>query len=475
VLPANTQTRFDHNPVFPALIGLWAAAVALVPGIAVKAALSGVLLVGCLLWWLFGNQHRWLNAFFFAAILLPPLPIALGDSGPHIAPFFVFVGFILLLASWSRRRISQPRLVLLVALFTASLIVSELFAVFFVGTQVTMLSVARIVLFAIGPFILLHALSAPGRSDEDLLRFCRFLFRLSIGGALFACIDFYFQLPSPAGFGPQFIWLENEVLRRAQGLFYEASTLGNFCAFFLFFALVAFLAPRHRRPCSRTELVLGSIVLAAALVFSYSRASLLNLTCACLTLLFVKRKFNRRVLLASFGIPLLVALVIGVSFPSLWQYYWLRLESSFLYFHTSPGAVLSGRLTSWATLSDFAIGNPEKLIFGIGYKTLPYTEFVGQSVISDNTYLDLLIETGLFGLLTFLAMNIEMLRQSLRAARRSNTLAGMLATLFFCFWMGELAQMLSGDLITYWRVLPIYFCILGIALRQSEISSVPAE
>jgi hypothetical protein len=37
----------------------------------------------------------------------------------------------------------------------------------------------------------------------------------------------------------------------------------------------------------------------------------------------------------------------------------------------------------------------------------------------------------------------------------------------FCFWMGELVQMLSGDLITYWRVLPIYFWILAIAVRES--------
>jgi hypothetical protein len=33
--------------------------------------------------------------------------------------------------------------------------------------------------------------------------------------------------------------------------------------------------------------------------------------------------------------------------------------------------------------------------------------------------------------------------------------------------MGELVQMLSGDLITYWRVLPIYFWILAIAVRES--------
>ena len=40
---------------------------------------------------------------------------------------------------------------------------------------------------------------------------------------------------TPAGYGPQFVWLDSGVYRRAQGFFYEASTLGNFCAFFLVF------------------------------------------------------------------------------------------------------------------------------------------------------------------------------------------------------------------------------------------------
>ena len=36
---------------------------------------------------------------------------------------------------------------------------------------------------------------------------------------------------------------------------------------------------------------------------------------------------------------------------------------------------------------------------GIGYKTLPYTEYLGRPIIADNMYLSLLVETGVFGLL----------------------------------------------------------------------------
>src|SRR5205814_7683146 len=65
------------------------------------------------------------------------------------------------------------------------------------------------------------------------------IYYIAVVSALFACVDFYFQFPAPAGYGPQFVWLDSGVFRRAQGFFYEASTLGNFCAFFLVMIAVA--------------------------------------------------------------------------------------------------------------------------------------------------------------------------------------------------------------------------------------------
>ncbi len=38
----------------------------------------------------------------------------------------------------------------------------------------------------------------------------------------------------------------------------------------------------------------------------------------------------------------------------------------------------------------------------------------------------------------------------------------------FSFWTGQMVQMLSGDLLTYWRVLPVYFWVLALAVRRPE-------
>jgi hypothetical protein len=63
-----------------------------------------------------------------------------------------------------------------------------------------------------------------------------------------------------------------------------------------------------------------------------------------------------------------------------------------------------------------------------------------------------------------------MLRTSLKAARCGS----FFGTWFFCFWAGECVQMLSGDLLTYWRVLPLYFWVLGVAVRDLQYENSSA-
>src|SRR5947209_409692 len=147
------------------------------------------------------------------------------------------------------------------------------------------------------------------------------LYLFAVGSALFACVDFYFQFPAPAGYGPQFVWLDSGVYRRAQGFFYEASTLGNFCAFFLVMIAVAFSRPRAESPVPRTALAAGGAIFFAALVLSYSRASLITVAIALAVLMWLNR---RRLRIARLGIA---AVIAGVAtwqvFPAFAQMYWL--------------------------------------------------------------------------------------------------------------------------------------------------------
>jgi O-antigen ligase len=85
--------------------------------------------------------------------------------------------------------------------------------------------------------------------------------------------------------------------------------------------------------------------------------------------------------------------------------------------------------------------------------------------VGDNTYLTLLVETGVVGLAALLWLNFAILRSAGRAIRAPNARTSFYGTWMLCFWCGQMVQMLSGDLLTYWRVLPVYFWVLALAVR----------
>jgi O-antigen ligase len=449
-------------------LGVWCAAVILAPTILAKTALLFPVVLAVLAMWILAGANRWVVLFLLAAILLPPLPIAIGNSGPHPALLVAALGLLAGVQRLDRWQVRSGSVALALGAFLAVLLFSLAQAALYSGTEIALASLARVCLFAITPYVFLYTLYGPGRLAFHTSRLVRWLFWAAVVGALFACLDFYFQWPAPAGFGAQFVWLSEGVFRRAQGLFYEASTLGNFCAFFLVMIAVSLFSHRREAPASRLGLVIGGLFLAIALVLSYSRASMLNVFVAVCVLAWLKRAQFRRIVPAAVALAAGSAAVAYAFLPVFAAAYWTRLLMSFQYFWSSPNGVLSGRLDHWTILFDFASRQPWALLLGIGYKTLPYSDYIGTTVIGDNTYFTLLIETGIVGLMAFLWLNFAILRSALRAVHSRSPRASFLGTWIFCFWIGELVQMASGDLITYWRVLPIYFWVLASAIRESE-------
>jgi len=460
--------RLNAAGLFAIALGIWSAAIALMPSTTGKLLLVIPLLLAAVFYWIILHPSRWLVAFFFCLLLFPPLPLPLGNSGVHVAPLFALLGGLAALV-WKRewRSWNHP-LTLALAIFCGVLLESLAFAAIFSGWQIALGSLARVILFAISIFVFLYAYAGPRSDGWSPFRITKFLFGLAVVGALFACADFYFQFPAPAGYGDQFVYLEEGVFRRAQGLFYEASTLGNFCAFFLVMIMVCLFKRREETPLSRAALQAGALILATAVLFSYSRASVLNVVVAGAILACMYAGRVRRSLIVLLAALAAAGAAIQIAAPKLSANYWGRLLGSFSFFEQSPDQVLSGRLGHWQVLYDFLAHSPGYLAFGVGYKTLPYSTFVGSTVIADNTYLGLLVETGVVGLAAFIALNVLILRTAWMARRCSRPQAQFFGEWIFCFWCGEMVQMMSGDLITYWRVLPVYFWVLGTAARLTR-------
>jgi O-antigen ligase len=460
----------DRRETFIGLaIGLYATLVALAPGLTRKAFLCAPILAVPVVWRILRTPCAWLALFFTSALLLPPLPIRLGDSGPHVALLFAAAGLMIgLVRFWEWRFQSDPLATCLLALL-AIVTASVAMALIYSGFEIAAASFARVLLLGISVYVFLYVRNGPGRMElSQSFRWIRLLFWAAATSALFACVDFYFQFPAPAGFEPQFIWIESGVFRRAQGIFYEASTLGNFCAFFLVMIAVALFRPRGTRSFSVFTLLTGGAALAAALVLSFSRASLLNLAIALAVLFWFHRNRIRwrRVAIGAVVLGAAAVTILVVAFPNFTSAYWQRVAASFQYFGESPNLVLSGRVRSWELLVQFLISNPWHVLLGVGYKTLPYSDFIGTTAIGDNTYLTLLAETGIAGLAALLALNAAILSCAYRAARSTDELRSFCGVWMLCFWSGQVVQMFSADVITYWRVLPVYFFVLALATRR---------
>lgn len=180
---------------------------------------------------------------------------------------------------------------------------------------------------------------------------------------------------------------------------------------------------------------------------------------------------NARILIGAVLCVAAVVVLLLLVFPEFAQSYWARIAFTFEEVLSRPDRVLSGRVDTWRSLAAFISAHPWQTIVGIGYKTLPYTEHPGRPVIADNMYLSALVETGLAGLAALIALNAAILRATWRAARNAGS---FYATWIFCFWTGFTVQMLSGDVLTYWRILPVFFWVLGQAVREAEDANSPA-
>jgi O-antigen ligase len=461
-----TVERFSWRAAWPALaIGAGAAALAAVRPWWIGFAAAGAIAALALGWYLLAAPRRWLAALFFALMLLPPLPLDLGDTGPHPAIAFAALGLLAGLLRPDMWRLRWGAVESSLAALLLALTASLGFAAAYSGTAVAAASAARVMLFGIGVYVFVAAAHGPARaSDAEAMRATRFLFYGAMAAAAFGCIDFLYQLPAPAGFEPQFLWLASGVYRRAQGLFYESSTLGNFCSFFLVLAGVSLAMPRERRIAPLPVVLAGAALFFSALLLSFSRASVAAcaISLGVLAALERRRWFRKSALAALAAVAVIAIFAFAAVAPEVAQGYWGRVKVALESFQDAPDQALSGRLETWTRLAGFIAEHPWRTMFGLGYKTLPYTEHLGAPVIADNMYLSLLVETGVLGLVALAALNISILAASWRALRQGSVHGKWL----FCFWMGESIQMLTGDILTYWRVLPLYFWVLAQVVRE---------
>lgn len=458
---AETAARQPLGPQLAAGLALGGigAAAALAPDWRMPAALAGLGAFGFLAVWTLARPYRWLALFAALTLLTPPLPLEMGSTGPHLALLAAALGLARLAAANPKLRLPVSGAGGPLLLYLAVLALSAGPALWISGPGAAAGSLVRTALFAIG--VAAYLALRHGAAEPEAARWTRGLLVLGLLTALLGCVDFLLQLEPPAGYGEQMVWLSDATVRRAQGVFYDAAQFGAVCAFFL----IGVAAAAVRRAASSKLLAAAAVTLLAALVFSFSRGAMLSALAGLLALAAVERRRWMGDTRLAAGAALAVAAsaaAAALAAPELTRSYALRFVYTAWRAVADPAEALGVRLESWSRLLAMLAEHPERLLLGAGYKTLATGEAAGAPLIVDNQWLSALGETGLLGAAALALLLAAILRTSWRT---SSSLAGLWS---LCFWTGQLVQMLFVDLMTYWRVLPVYFMVLALAERSSE-------
>lgn len=441
------------------------------------AALALLLAAAAAVTYLLERPSAWIPAFLATSLLLPPLPFSAGGVELPLHPA-IFVFAAAAVAGWARLyewRVERNALSAACVAVVAALLLSLPWAFFYSGGAVGAQSVVRWLLLCQGFVVLAWVAWGPLPEQWDGRGLVRLVLWAALLSSAFAIVDFVYQFPATVRFSPQYLYVPEGVYRRAQGIFYDANALGNFCAMMLALILALGGAARRALHIRRPLAWLPAPFLAAALVLSFSRSSVLNLLVAGGLLAWLRRRalVRRRAVAAAAALAAVCILSIALLAPAFGVRFGQRLQFTVSEFFSRPNEVLSTRLDSWRFLLGFLADHPLHLLFGIGYKSLPYTGYFAHTVVADNMYLSVLVEAGIPGLAALLFFCGVVLAYSWRLARHEDAVVAALGSFLFAFWCGEMLQMLSVDALTYWRVTPVYFALLGLAIRRSR-QAVPA-
>jgi putative inorganic carbon (HCO3(-)) transporter len=239
-------------------------------------------------------------------------------------------------------------------------------------------------------------------------------------------------------------------------------THSNAYAFYLVMILVMTLSVilQQKSFSKRFFLFFLLIGLLLSLVFTYARGAWISLIFAILVLGIFK---HHKLL---FFVPLGI---IGMLFlfPFIVQRFEPLLDPS-QYQYTS----FAWRIDLWGKSIDYFLHNP---FWGIGFGNFIFVEYglVGAYAGAHNDYLRILVETGIFGFLVYLALIGDLLILSIQAYNKSNnSFHKSLCLGFIGIWVAYVILSLTENLFNHGGIQWYFWAFAGLV---SSIYRLPEE
>ncbi len=411
------------------------------------------------------------SVFLLVLILLPPFFLDdLGSTPLYISTLLVPVGLAVSFTRLPEFELRFDSIAKGLMVFLLGTGLSLPFGWWLSGTQVGNESLLRWLMLAQTVLAYLLIRGGTRRRETRLERWLvPILMIAAVVSAAYGIVDFLWPIPLPHPAADQYIWLRTDIMRRAQGVFYEAGNFANLCAFFLVVGAAALLS-KHERTV-RIPLVwlaASTAILSLAVFVSFTRSTWVSVLIALLAFVAVSRQVSLRrgcLFLAVFSIPVVL---LWFYSSGLWDYLLNSRLGNLSQLFTDPNLASSGRFDTWKMVLSILESHPQYLLFGVGYKTLPFTRLFHETIITDNGFLNLLLETGIIGLGGFLYFSTAVFSTFLRMRREGVGESVFWGAVLFSFWCGEWAQMVAVDAYTYWRNMAVFLAVMGFALNRAE-------
>ena len=433
---------------------------------------------GCCLYAVFlANSLRrpliFVAVFLVFVIALPPLYFSpLGETPLYLSSLLLPIGLAVLVTRLPDLSLPSDKVAIGLAIFLLATGLSLPFAFWLSGDPIGIQSLLRWLLLA-QTALIFAVIRGVARWRDDLVErwLIPVLIVAAVASAAYGILDFFWPVPMPHPAADQFIWLQAAIVRRAQGIVYEASGFGSLCGIFLVVTAEALLAGQERAVrMSRLWLLLFIAVLSFAVFLCFSRSVWASVLVSLAVFVRISRVIKLRRVWGFFVALLMPLTVLWFYFPELWGYFTGNRVGYFGQIFADPNLVTSGRLETWAKVFSILRQHPGYLLFGIGYKTLPFTRLFHQEIITDNGFLNLLLETGLLGLGGFLILSASVFKSFWRLSRRADGTEPFWSAALFSLWCGEWVQMLATDAYTYWRSIAVLIALMAFALNRADRS-----
>ena len=390
---------------------------------------------------------------------LIPLNIRFLNSVPELLMFLIFIVFILRLVL-NRINLKKYAALIPVALFVFSVLLSLLRAEVIDYVQlyyqfsvillfIIVISVARSQIM-INRIILSVALSTFIVSVAAIVQFI-----LKENPQLFSLL--FANEPGSILYGDGF--------HRSIGSFTQPNALGGFLLLGLPFLILLIQHPLKMRYPVIPAVMLVFVLL--ALFSTLSRSAILGFGAAILFFLFLGAKWKRKL---RFGVLGMVILFMFVSFfPVLTNIIQERFSN--LLFGEFDSHIV--RLVLYQTAVKMFESSP---LFGIGLGNFIVSQDILEVKGAHNVFLNILAELGLFGLLSFLAIQFFVLKNNLKFLRQER--GGVSSSIALCCSLSIIGFLVAGlfDSLLHSFVISSYFwVIVAISLVATETKKVESD